>query len=327
MEYVKCRKCDGYINPKSLRDFGTCKKCGFVLYLPWKHVDEEKYAELEKTFEPFLAYRKKIEAINDKELAFILEGKCADCGGDYRGLLFRKCKACGNAFANMYTSRAPSLSIHYNYGNPCIRLTMGGNSPTYGRYVWESLEIRSNRVLVISDYVLFHMPYHKKEKNITWEECSLRKYLNKNFYNGFNVDEKPFIVETRIENKDNPWYGTKGGNATTDKIFLLSVEEVVKYYGDSGDLKNKRIKSFSGLLDNDGGCIFDQYNSERSTKCIMGNETYWWLRTPGEFGSDAAYVGDFGRNADNGAVDVRGERVSKVNHLYGGVRLAMWLEF
>ena len=70
-----------------------------------------------------------------------------------------------------------------------------------------------------------------------------------------------------MTNDDNPWYGTRGGNTTTDKIFLLSLEEVVKFFGDSGDLKNRKGWYWENgnfvLKDGQGYAINDQYNSTR----------------------------------------------------------------
>ena len=71
--------------------------------------------------------------------------------------------------------------------------------------------------------------YHSEvNQDTTWETCSLRKWLNKDFYDSsFTLEEKALIVESKIINNDNPWYGTKGGRDAVDKLFLLSVEEVV----------------------------------------------------------------------------------------------------
>ena len=39
------------------------------------------------------------------------------------------------------------------------------------------------------------------------------------------------------KNPNNPWYGSMGGEDTQDKIFLLTIEDVVcKYFGDSSRL-------------------------------------------------------------------------------------------
>ena len=90
---------------------------------------------------------------------------------------------------------------------------------------------------------------------------------------------------------DNPWTGTKCGNPTADKIFLLSYDEVVKYFGESGDLQNRQgwhwididVPGFNtGVLEK-GGTDFvnDQYNNERKVFKPDGSAAWWWLRSPG----------------------------------------------
>ena len=66
---------------------------------------------------------------------------------------------------------------------------------------------------------------------MTWETCSLRKYLNGEFLEEtFTKEMRGTILDTDITVSDNDLYGTKGGNSTTDKIFLLnSIQAEMKY--------------------------------------------------------------------------------------------------
>ena len=64
----------------------------------------------------------------------------------------------------------------------------------------------------------------------------MHDYLNGEFYNRFSENEKARIAETRVITNNNPWrQNINGGEDTTDKIFLLSIEEVVEHLGDSSD--------------------------------------------------------------------------------------------
>jgi hypothetical protein len=180
---------------------------------------------------------------------------------------------------------------------------------------WRVLTVENNRALLISEKILEKRPYNIEGKDITWENCTLRKYLNNEFYNKLGV-VKPAIAETRNSNPDNLWYGTPGGNATSDKVFLLSIDELVKYFGDSGDLKNERRKDFNGNVRSDGYCIYDQYNSARIANYGSEGACWWWLRSPGSRSRSAARV-----DVD-GSVDVDGY---SVNNVSGGVRPAFWL--
>ena len=55
--------------------------------------------------------------------------------------------------------------------------------------------------------------------NVTWEDSTLRSWLNSDFYNAaFSDEEKKLVVKKTLENKDNN-YGNctgKGGNSTED---------------------------------------------------------------------------------------------------------------
>ncbi|MDR1704730.1 MAG: DUF6273 domain-containing protein [Clostridiales bacterium] len=179
---------------------------------------------------------------------------------------------------------------------------------------WRVLSVENNKALLISERILEKRPYNVEWKDITWENCTLRKYLNGEFLNKLGA-VKSAIAETRNANPNNTWYGAAGGNATTDKVFLLSLYELVKYFGDSGDLANKRRKDNSGDVDINGWSVNDQYNSARMSK--YGNEaSWWWLRSPGFYGDTAARV------YTDGAVYVSGR---DVNNGTGGVRPALWL--
>lgn len=98
---------------------------------------------------------------------------------------------------------------------------------------------QEGRALILSEKVIEKRGYHSQETEITWETCDLRKYLNNEFYNSFSDSDREHIIEVVNNNNDNPWYGTSGGKPTTDRIFLLSIEEVVKYFGNSGMLETK----------------------------------------------------------------------------------------
>ena len=89
------------------------------------------------------------------------------------------------------------------------------------------------------------------------------------------------IIEVATQNPDNPWYGTSGGNPTTDRIFLLSIEEVVKYFGDSGQINNRpRNPGFDWLKDVFLFLLGDQYNINRCAVDDNGVVVHWWLHSP-----------------------------------------------
>lgn len=109
-----------------------------------------------------------------------------------------------------------------------------GDKISFGDYEWRVLDVQDNTALIITEYVIEERSYHDVYKDITWEECSLRTYLNGEFYNKFSERDRSRIISVLNQNMDNQWYGTKGGADTWDRIFLLSLEEAAcNYFGDS----------------------------------------------------------------------------------------------
>ena len=181
-----------------------------------------------------------------------------------------------------------------------------GDIIRFGDFTWQILDIQAGKALLLSEKILELRQYNKKFIDVTWETGTLRQYLNDEFLDKFNEDEKKYITETKIHKNKNPWFNTKEGNATNDKVFLLSLGETVKYFGDSGWLSSRP---------SDARRIDDQFNSGRIAKDLDDTETWWWLRSPGFYGLNAAYVNI------GGWIYVDGNNVN----LYGGIRPAMWL--
>ena len=93
------------------------------------------------------------------------------------------------------------------------------------------LDVKDGKALVISRYGLFDAKYNYTNDYITWENCSLRKNLNGLFLTKtFSKEEQELILETQVVNADNPVRGTESGNDTTDRLFLLSLDEALVYF-------------------------------------------------------------------------------------------------
>ena len=119
---------------------------------------------------------------------------------------------------------------------------------------WRVLQSENGEAFLLSDVILDKKAYDESYEYITWEESSLRAWLNEKFMNRtFSAEEKEKINITEIVNQDNPAYGTEGGNNTSDKIFLLSSAEVDekedgKKYGFLNDETRKcKANSFSEM--------------------------------------------------------------------------------
>lgn len=158
---------------------------------------------------------------------------------------------------------------------------------------WLVIEKQEDKIFIVSKYALDCAPYNVNDKDITWEECSLRSWLNNDFINNaFSATEKTIIQSTKVIN-DN----VEGGNDTTDNVFLLSISEAEKYF----KTEQERI------------CKSTTYAANKTTDDYdMGFDTcWWWLRSSGKYGNYASgvnYIGsinDFGDNVYNEKYFVR----------------------
>lgn len=201
-----------------------------------------------------------------------------------------------------------------------LHLTKGTIIP-FGKYKWQVLCVKGNTALLITDEITdIGIPYDNAVSldGVAWEGCSLRKWLNTEFLRRFSKEQRKKIVMKRIQPEANPWFQTDAGNQTKDKVFLLSISEVVQYLGDSGHLKMG--------LGSPGICtsaIDDKFNGLRRA-AYKGDNTWWWLRSPGDSKTKAAYV-----NAD-GIIFLDGETVfddggASCVGIRPGVRPAIWL--
>lgn len=105
-----------------------------------------------------------------------------------------------------------------------------GDNILFGGYHWMVTDKEKNKVLLVKALPIQGFAYNNENKDVTWENCSLRSYLNNEFLEEtFNDSMITSILDTKIKVPDNAKYGTTGGDATTDKIFLLNAKQFKKY--------------------------------------------------------------------------------------------------
>lgn len=168
---------------------------------------------------------------------------------------------------------------------------------------WLVLEIKDGKALVISKYALDCKSYNTSFTDVTWETCTLRKWLNNDFINAaFSADEKAMIPTVTVSADKNPNYSTNPGNATQDQVFLLSITEVNKYFSSDSARQCKPT---------DCAVANGAYVNSSNGKC------WWWLRSPGRNQFWAANVGRVGY------VHEYGTHVSTADI---AVRPALWID-
>lgn len=105
-----------------------------------------------------------------------------------------------------------------------------GDTVNIGGYKWRIIDIQDNQALLLKDSALSGMEYHSNPGDITWEQSTMRNWLNTEFLDQtFTSAEKSNIRHTNVKNNNNPFYGTNGGNDTEDYIYLLSIDEINQY--------------------------------------------------------------------------------------------------
>ena len=211
--------------------------------------------------------------------------------------------------------KAPTLQEYKKGGNETVASVQQykvGDIIKFGSYVqdygwkdpieWQVLDIHDGKALVISKYGIDYKPYDTRYTDVTWETCTLRKWLNDIFMHfAFSKSERARILSVRVPADKNPKYSTNPGNATQDQIFLLSISEAQKYFGDSPARKCKPTafaKSNGAWSSSEGNCC-------------------WWLRSPGRSQNNAAYVNDDGDLFEFGNL---------VYRAYFPVRPALWID-
>lgn len=202
-----------------------------------------------------------------------------------------------------------------------------GNYVTFGEYPqttagedmtpieWLVLARDGDKALLISRYGLDAQPYNTDYTSVTWETCTLRKWLNGTFYNkAFSSAEQAAILTTDVDNSKNQCYSgwnTSGGNNTQDKVFLLSYAEANKYFGvtydNSSNTKSRVAPTAYAIAQGEW--------TSSSNKTADGTDAgWWWLRSPGYSQSRAADV-----NTDGSLYS------SSVSLDSGSVRPALWV--
>ena len=173
---------------------------------------------------------------------------------------------------------------------------------------WRVLDIKDDGALLITKNLIDCKPYHERDEDVTWQNCSLRSWMNNEFFNSaFNEDEKSRIIEVLNVNQNISKNTIKGGGNTLDRVFALSVDEADKYFKDTID----RRASVTPYAKSKGSRRSSDYQSMEGNG--MG---WWWLRSPGLEGDLASDVVADGNIVQDGGY-VNGNSVS--------VRPAIWV--
>lgn len=266
------------------------------------------------------------------------ERLCMICGIEYYTDISTTCPLCElkRLLLRSITKKQFDNDGIVNSTAECVTRDNGGNSKSlenelhkinnykYGDVVkigkfhgepieWMILEVTIDRMFLLSKKILEIKSYNNSEWGAcTWENCSLRKYLNNEFVGeSFSTEEKSKIAQVKIKNDDNKEYGITGGNNTTDSIFCLSMDEVKKYIRNDSE----RIAFPTEYVKKKAETVLKWWNMQSFLDDKTGGGR-WWLRSPGDNRQCAVNV------SGSGLVVVYGDRVDSA---YVGVRPALWM--
>lgn len=165
----------------------------------------------------------------------------------------------------------------------------------YSPIRWRVLKISGSKALLLADRMPDTHPFHEHAQDIDWSRSELRRWLNDAFMQrAFSKNEQAAILDTRLENAPNAYFGTPSGPDTQDKVFILSGNEVF----------NSPLAADYGFYPGNG--VDDPARRFRSTlyaKCrgawwspvegYRGN-SFWLMRTSGYTPGNITYICDFG---------------------------------
>lgn len=159
---------------------------------------------------------------------------------------------------------------------------------------WLVLKNDGSKALLISKYAIDCKRYHTSRTYLTWETCTLRKWLNGTFIsNAFSHEEQAMILSTPIPESANK----------KDRVFLLNAIEAKKYFSSNSTRQ----------------CQGTAYCYARGAYKAGNGNCRWWLRSKYQkYDYETSYVGS------DGCID--GVGYFDPNDTIA-VRPALWIDF
>lgn len=277
---------------------------------------------------PSVTYSKAAELYNSGE--YTAAQKAFEELGDYKdsGLRVEECKekiienkyneAIGNMRGGNYSAAIELLTEVGDYKDAVqmrykaeLNICKVGDSFQFGEYEqdkngdfkspieWKILKKEKDRILMISKYALDVKPYNTTAANVTWEDCSLRKWLNGTFLeSAFSQDEQDMIKLTSIE-------------SSQDKVFLLSRTEAQSYFKTDEERKTKNT----------------EYTVEKCGDEYYAKYCFWWLRSQTDESSWSGNAADI-VSGSGSLVEYKSVApcMSRVDAPNTSVRPAIWVD-
>ncbi|MBO5371555.1 MAG: CAP domain-containing protein [Lachnospiraceae bacterium] len=95
---------------------------------------------------------------------------------------------------------------------------------------WRVLEVEDNYAYILSENIITEKAFHDVLEGTNWENCTLRSWLNNEFYTtAFTEEQQNAIITSYIRGDEHGYEGKEGWTeeeSIQDKIFLLSYADV-----------------------------------------------------------------------------------------------------
>lgn len=193
---------------------------------------------------------------------------------------------------------------------------------------WRVLKVSGNEALLLADVNLDCLPYNDTYDYVTWEDCSLRAWLNKDFLNAAFSSQEKLAIKTVTNTTDisphSNFTQAYGGNDTKDQIFCLAWD----------DLDNPAY----GFPENEGkskarAARNSEYTVSRGATVSVNDgaegNSWWWLRTPGYYNKCASFISHDGAypefsSGESGGISVTSSLPAVRPALYINLSRSVW---
>ena len=253
-------------------------------------------------------------------------------------LLFLICFSIIIIHYSSYTNNLNNYYNRYNAYNKFETITFGKYEQdadiTNGKEAieWLVLDVKDNKILLISKYILDCKQYYYKDSLVYWENSYIRNWLNSNFlYSAFDENEITEILDTYNVNNTNLYTNEYSGENTLDKVFILSLDEAISYFDFYGN--DLSVSVNYGLNKNSlRQCKGTEYAIKNNLRVVNNDSELnkcgnYWLRTVGLnelriWYSDkyANYYNTYVR--ENGSINEKGTCVRSNDD---GIRPCIWV--
>ena len=164
------------------------------------------------------------------------------------------------------------------------------NDPSNGAepIEWIVVDTDGASAVLLSRFGLDTIRYNEEQTEVTWETCTLRRWLNGAFLDAaFSADEQARLLTAQVPAEVNPEYETVSGNDTDDRVYLAG-------FAETGLLPRSALR-----------CEPTEYAKAQGAFLYPEGTCGWWLRSRGANRNMAACVNGEGRvDHSGGSVEI-----------------------